>query len=277
MLALVVLGGAVYFLGGKSSSKTDQCQDSLTQSASMLASGKAAEARSQAVLAMASCSGEGRSKATDLLAASDKALEKVAACERSFRQIGSLIADKRVQRAGSQLDALDTACIESAQGKDLRQRIDEAQATANDAADGVRKHLAEGNLKGALEQLDRLTNSNREHKDLSSLRQEVQGAGAIQMSAQGVDPSSQRATTGTSSTDASESAGQAAAVPQQPAQDDAEKVQAYLHEAESALRQLRFDAAKTAVENARRLDPVNPRAAALLRRIKEREQQQRNE
>ncbi len=275
-LALVVLAAAGYFLNGKSSAKPDPCQDGLSQAASLLANGNAAGARSQTVLAMASCSGEERSKATDLLAAADKALEKVASCERSFRQIGSLVADRRVQRAGGQLDSLDTACIESPQGKALRLKIDEAQATASDAATRVRKHLAEGDLKSAVEQLDRLSGSNREHSDLPGLRQEVQAAGAA-VPATSEEPQAQKSTAVTQSAESSQNLPSTSSNAQPSAEEESEKVQALLHEGESALRQNRFDVAKAAVDSARRIDPVNPRAAALSRRIKERELQYRSE
>ncbi|MBK1689377.1 hypothetical protein [Rubrivivax gelatinosus] len=269
-LALVALGGAAFFFTGNSPREPDPCQDALDQAASLLASGNAAAARSQTVLATASCSGEARAKATDLQAAADKVLARQAACERSFRQIGNLVADRRLEKARSQLDALETACVESPQGKALQQKINQARATATDAAGQVRQHLAEGNLKSAREQLERLAASNREHADLAGLRQEVQAAGARQereaMPEQTPAPPLRAA-------QPAPSPAPAAPAPQPVANAQAEMAQVLLRDAENALRQLRFDAAKTFVDSAQRLDPQNPQAAALARRIKERELQ----
>lgn len=51
----------------------------------------------------------------------------------------------------------------------------------------------------------------------------------------------------------------------------------FLLDAETAMNQFKFDAAKTFVESARRIDPNNPQAAKLSSRIKERELQYLNE
>jgi len=282
-LVVVVLGGAAYFFIGKPAHKPDPCQDKLSQAASLLASGNAAGARSQSVLAMVSCSGEARSKAADLQAAADKALAKQVACERSLRQIGSLVMDRRLERARTQLDAQEIVCIESAQGKELRQKIDEGRTTATDAASQVRKYLAEGDLKSAREQLERLAASNREYGDLASLRQEVQSAA---MSQENRPPVAEAATKPqhdaapaqklapvTQSAQPAPNPVPPTPAPQPAANAQAEMARVLLRDAENALRQLRFDAAKTFVESARRLDPQNPQAAALARLIKERELQ----
>jgi len=273
-LVVVVLGGAAYFFIGKPAHKPDPCQDKLSQAASLLASGNAAGARSQSVLAMVSCSGEARSKAADLQAAADKALAKQVACERSLRQIGSLVMDRRLERARTQLYAQEIVCIESAQGKELRQKIDEGRTTATDAASQVRKYLAEGDLKSAREQLERLAASNREYGDLASLRQEVQSAA---MSQENRPPVAEAATKPQHDAAPAQKLApvtqSAQPAPQPAANAQAEMARVLLRDAENALRQLRFDAAKTFVESARRLDPQNPQAAALARLIKERELQ----
>ena len=49
--------------------------------------------------------------------------------------------------------------------------------------------------------------------------------------------------------------------------------QRFLRDAEQALAQRRFDAAKTFVDSARRIDPNSAQAALMLRRIKDQELQ----
>ena len=53
--------------------------------------------------------------------------------------------------------------------------------------------------------------------------------------------------------------------------------QGFLRDAEAALRQMKFDTAKTYVESALRVDPKNSQANVLSRRIRERELQYLNE
>ena len=49
--------------------------------------------------------------------------------------------------------------------------------------------------------------------------------------------------------------------------------QSFLRDAERAMADGRFDAAKTYLDSARRVDPNNPRIDSLSRRIRERERQ----
>ena len=49
--------------------------------------------------------------------------------------------------------------------------------------------------------------------------------------------------------------------------------QSFLRDAERALLEGKFDAAKTYLDSARRVDPTNPRIDSLSRRIRDREHQ----
>ena len=276
-LGLAALVGV--YLIGKPSKKEDACDQALNQSAALLAGGDAAGARGQMVLAMASCSGEARVKAGKLQAAADKAVAAQAQCKRSFRRIGSQISEHRLQSARGTLDQLGTACAASLQGKGLRSQIETGQAAATAAEAELRKQLAEGDLKAARAAFDQVIAINREHPDLSALRQEL----AAGVKALGSAPSMNAPTVTTTATatpretqrEPPQAARQQPTVTAAPSTPNpqAEMAQSFLRDAEAAMSQLKFDAAKTYVESARRIDPGNPQAAMLARRIKEHELQ----
>lgn len=283
-LGLAVLAGGSYLIG-KPTKKEDACDQALNQAAVLLSSGDAAGAHGQTVLAMASCSGETRVKAGELQAAADKLIAGQAQCERSFRRIGSQIAEHRLQSARGTLDQLDTACAESLQGKGLRSQIETAQAAATAAETEMRKQMADGDLKAARVAFDQISANNREHPDLAALRQELAAGVKAQESTAPMNAPAATAPAGTTPRDIQrevqrESPQAAGPQPTLPAvaapptlNPQAEMAQSFLRDAEAAMNQLKFDAAKTYVESARRLDPGNPQAATLARRIKERELQ----
>lgn len=285
-LTLAVLVGGFYVIG-KPSKNEVACEQALNQAAALLSGGNAAGARGQTVLAMASCSGEARVKAGELQAAADKEVAAQAQCERSFRKIGSQIAENRLQSARGTLDQLDTACAESLQGKGLRAQIETGQAAATAAETEMRKQLANGDLKAARAAFDQINANNREHPDLASLRQELAAGLKAPDGAASTDtpattaPAPAATTPRDAQLEGQREPPQAArpqptlpAVATQPTLNpQAEMAQSFLRDAEAAMNQLKFDAAKTYVESARRIDPGNPQAATLARRIKERELQ----
>lgn len=261
--------------------KDGPCTQAMNQAAALLTAGDATGARGQAVLALAACSGEERVKAGELQAAAERALAAQANCERGFRRTSSQIAVRSLQSARATLDQLDTACGVSAQGKDLRTQIETGQAAANAAEAEMRRHLAAGDLKAARTSLDQVGANNREHPDLAVLRQELAEAAKAAATAPSVIGATPSATAPVARHDPPPEP--APSVRQQPASvapaapattnPQAEMAQSFLRDAEAALNQLKFDAAKTFVESARRMDPSNPQVAVMARRIKEREVQ----
>lgn len=257
IVAMVLLAAVGLYFVAKPSQKELACEKALSTAAENLTAGNAADARSHATLALASCSGEARSKGVDLQVAIDKVLAAQATCERSFRRIASQIADRRLQSARSALDQLDTTCTESVQGKGLRQQIESGQTAASTSEAEVRKQLENGDVKAATAALDQIGVQNREHPEIAALRQQIQAVFA----------KSQEAVTPAPAIPVVPSA-----MPREPtASPQAELMLSFLRDAETAMNQLKFDAAKTYVESARRIAPNNPQAAALARRIKERE------
>lgn len=261
----VVLGLALMvYIAGKPSQEEQACQQALDASARLLAGGDAAAARSQVLLAATSCSSEAqRAKLADLRATADKVIAAQASCERGFRSVAVHIAGRRLQTALQGLDQLDSACVQNAQGTHLRQQIEQGQRDAASAEAELHRQLQLGDAKAAKAALEQLIAGNREHPEIPALRLEVQNAARvperIEVAPPPVIQMPSVAGPGTPTAPAGNS--------------QAELAQTFLRDAEAALTQLKFDAAKTYVESARRIDPSNAQAAALLRRIKERELQ----
>ena len=120
----------------------------------------------------------------------------------------------------------------------------------------MRKQLVLGDMRGAQASLDRLQGQNREHAELPALRAEVRAAIAAQKPAPAPLP-----------------APRPVVPPPDPAPAPPLLAQDFLRQAERALAQSRFDAARTYVDSALRIDPSNAQAGSLLRRIRERELQ----
>jgi hypothetical protein len=266
-LGLAALAGA--YLISKPSKKEYACDQALNQAAALLADGDALNARAQTLLAMASCSGEAYVRAGELQSAADKVFAAQANCERSFRRIGSQLAEHRLQSARGMIDQLDTACADSLQGKGLRTQIETGQAAAATAEAEMRKQLAEGDLRAARGAFDQVSANNREHPELAALRQELAAGIKARESAPPMNAPREEQPEPAQTGRPQPTLPAMATVPNP----QTEMAQSFLRDAEAAMNQLKFDAAKTYVESARRIDPGNTLAATLARRIKERELQ----
>ncbi|MGO4808388.1 hypothetical protein AB4156_02160 [Cupriavidus sp. 2MCAB6] len=277
MVAAGVVAAAVVglYMVGKSGEKNQACEQALVAGARHLAAGDPASARAQAGLAAASCSGQARVKAVDLQAAADKAEAALAACQRSFRTIASRISERRLLSARNGLDQLGAPCADTATAKDLRQQVEQALAAAAAAGAEARQHITEGNIGAARAALDQVQARNREDLDLAALRAQVQEAARSQDAARAQEANRASADPATAVVQAT--GVRPPALPSAPApaarNPQADLAQSFLRDADQALSQMKFDAAKTYVESARRIDPNNPQAISLGRRIRERELQ----
>lgn len=258
LLALAGLGLAGYW---KFRSADDgPCREALSASARALSQGDAAGGRRQAVLALGACGGDDAAKARVLQGQADQALAVQAACERALQGAASQLDTQRLLSARKQLDGLDARCTRSDGATVLRQRLEQAQRAADGSADSVRKQLVLGDTRGAQASLDRLQGQNREHAELPALRAEVRAAlAAQQRPAPAQVPPAPRPVV--------------QPPPSAPPAAPPVVVQDFLRQAERALAQSRFDAARTYVDSALRIDPSNAQAGGLLRRIQERELQ----
>ena len=275
--AVVVVGAGVgIFFAQKSSQQEVACNASLTDATAQFTSGNVDAARGLATQVVSTCSADVRLRAVELLAALDKVAVAKTDCDKTLRTITSQVADRNMVSARNALDQLDNICTDTAAAKDLRQKVVENQTISATIEAELRSLLMQGDAKAAGAALERLTAQNREHPDLASLKTEILVAmKAIEASAAVAEvalpppapealpaplPSPPAASQRAANT-ASAGAGQS------------ELAREFLRDAEQSLAQQKFDAAKTFVESARRVDPMNAQAAVLWRRIKDRELQ----
>ena len=245
----------------------DPCELALNQAAELVTSGDAEGGRTQAVFAVSACSGPAQARARDLLTIAEQAIAGRAACDRGLRQVKGFISERRLVSAKAAFDQLAGDCLQPSEKSVLLEQIQSGQNQAMAAELDARRFLASGNLDGANEAVEKMAAGNREHPGLSALRRDVQAA-----------LRSSRAAASQPATEASPARVDARTTAAQPtvstaANPMAQLVKTFLRDAEIALNQKRFDAAKTLVDSALRIEPQNAEAGALVQRIRAKELQ----
>lgn len=256
-IVLLVASGAYYLT--RPSKQEVACNASLTEASGQFTAGNIQGARNTTLQVLASCPGEIKERATALLAQIDKASVAKTGCDKLVRMGESQLSNRQLTSARSSLDQLDVSCAESAAVKTLTKRIAESQTISLAIEADLRSQIAQGNVKSARAAFDQLIAQNRENSELPKFREEIQ---ALAKKSEVVSPSPVPAPPPQEISAAGRS---------NPGQTDL--AQAFLRDAEQALNQLKFDAARTYVESARRMDPNNAQAANLMRRIKDKELQ----
>ena len=261
-IALLALCGGGFYLWKQPSKQELACNTSISEASMKLAAGNIAAARSVAVDLVSRCEGPVKGQAEELLAALDRQQRaSQVECDRKLRGFDSQIANKRMLSARNGLDQLDSICADSPGAKDLRQKLTANQTTASAMETQIRADLSQGRVKEAKAGYDQLGLTNSEYPNLVALNSAISAAVLASQQAEVKLPP---------------------VVVEQPVPVQASPVIApkqpdlttvFLKDAEQALTQRRFDAARTFVESARRVDPNSAAAASLLRRIKEQELQ----
>lgn len=274
VIAVVAFGAYAYLNRGPSQSELE-CNRVVDQAASLLRQGDLAGAREGAARGDQACVGQN----TEKLAEVHKTIEQQEAkiqreCTVATRPMAAMLSAHRLTAANNALDRLPNACAELDVTAELRQQIQRATATAEAINERIKTAMSEGNAEGVRQLIAELEQVDRENSFLPQWRAEVVRLAAAQAPAVAVQlptasPETQTAPRlQTTPPSANTISGNAPAP--NPQNDMARQ---FLADAESALAQKRFDAARTYTESARRLDPNNPRVRALTRAIQERERQ----
>ena len=271
-IAVVVL----LVLIGRGSSKQDiACNQQVDEGSKLVQSGDLAGAAEQSKLAGASCTGNLAAKATELQTLVTTAQATRAQCTRAYDTVTSRLRDGRLSAAISGLNQLPLACAGSADASQIKAQVEQASTAADAAEQQARTAIAAGDAVGAVAAVDDLARLDRFRPILPSLRAQIASIPA----AKPAEPATEQAAS------ASEPASAIAAQPPtisrpapQPVQPaapafngQAAAAQQFLNDAQTALEQNRFDAAKTYIDSARRMDPNNPRIDALGRVVRDRE------
>ena len=285
---LAVLAFVVVYMNGKPGGKNDAaCNDAIDSGLKLVANGSLDGARQKLATAKNVCTGKSSAKADDLQAAIGKAGAASGSCQRGVRAIERAIDGHQLQSAASGIAALDVDCAGAASVASLRKQLARQQAAAASVLVGVRQALDGKDAAAARNGIARLEAIDREAVELPQLKADVQALSAV--SAPAPAPVSAPAPLETAA---------ARSVPTEPAPVRAversavaerrpletspvdsgaamrsEMAQSFLRDAERSLLEGKFDAAKTYLESARRVDPGNARIDNLSRRIRERERQ----
>ncbi|MEW7850087.1 hypothetical protein AB2N08_15440 [Massilia aurea] len=279
-----IAGGLVLLLvvfynmssGDKPLVEENACETAFDLGTKAVTAGDLTAARTHALRASAECGDSGRAK-TDTLQRAIAAAEKTDnACLRNFRTIDGLMQDSRPGRARAGLNELTAACSNKPEAEALRNRLEATQEAVQAALAEVRTALGARDPAQARAALAKLSGLNRDEPNLGQLKGEIDAlAAAIAPAAQPVQPAEvfmpgaapvqrplardvERAATRAPDTGAAQRTAMAST---------------FLRDAEQALSQRKFDAAKTYVESARRVDPDNPRLDSLMQQIRDRERQ----
>ena len=277
---IAVLALVIVYMNGKPGGKNESaCNDAIDSGLKLVANGSLDGARQKLATAKNVCTGKSSAKADDLQAAIGKAGAASGSCQRGVRAIERAIDGHQLQSAASGIAALDADCAGAASVASLRKQLARQQAAAASVLVGVRQALDGKDAAAASNGIARLEAIDREALELRQLKADVQALSAAPAAAAVTAPVPTPAVQEPAPVRAVERTAVAERRPQETAPVDSgaamrsEMAQAFLRDAERSLLEGKFDAAKTYLESARRVDPGNARIDNLSRRIRERERQ----
>ncbi|MBD8566479.1 hypothetical protein IFU01_19655 [Oxalobacteraceae sp. CFBP 8763] len=263
--------------------EANACESAFDLGTQAVTSGDLAAARTQALRASAECGDKERAKVNTLQRAIAAAEKTDNACQRNFRSIDGLLQDSRPGRARAGLNELTAACSNKPEAEALRTRLEATQEAIKAALADVRSALDARDQTQARAALAKLTGLNRDEPSLNQLKWEVDALDAAAAAAAQPAPPAEVFMPGAAPVPRAPSqepaAQRAPSAPSASATQDAGAAQRtsmatmFLRDAEQALLQRKFDAAKTYVESARRADPNNPQLDSMMQQIRDRERQ----
>lgn len=283
---IAVLAAVIVYMNGKPGGKNESaCNDAIDSGLKLVANGSLDGARQKLATAKNVCTGKSSAKADDLQAAIGKAGAASSGCQRSVRAIERAIDGHQLQSAAKGIAELDIDCAGAASVDSLRKQLARQQAAAASVLVGVRQALDGKDAVAAGNGIARLEAIDREAVELPQLKADVQALSAAAAPAPVAAPAAVPAPVPTLAQQepapvrAVERSVVAERRPLETSPVDSgaamrnEMAQSFLRDAERSLLEGKFDAAKTYLESARRVDPGNARIDNLSRRIRERERQ----
>ncbi len=279
-----MLAAVIVYMNGKPGGKNESaCNDAIDSGLKLVANGSLDGARQKLATAKNVCTGKSSAKADDLQAAIGKAGATSSACQRGVRAIERSIEGHQLQGAAKGIAALDVDCAGAASVDSLRKQLARQQAAAASVLVGVRQALDGKDAAAARNGIARLEAIDREAVELPQLKADVQALSAAPAPAPVVAPVETAPVRVVPTEPAPARAVERSAAterrPQEASPVDSgaamrnEMALSFLRDAERSLLEGKFDAAKTYLESARRVDPGNARIDNLSRRIRERERQ----
>ena len=284
LAAIAVLALVIVYMNGKPGGKGESaCNNAIDSGLKLVADGSLDGARQKLATAKNVCTGKSSAKAEDLQAAIARAGAASGSCQRSVKAIDSAIDGKRLQSASEAIARLDADCASASTVESLRKQLARQQAAAASVQVGVRQALDNRDAPAAQSGIAKLEAIDREYPQLKQLKADLQAlntpapAPTPVPAPAPVDPAPSRPAPAELAVPRAVERPAPASIAA-PAVDNGaamrnEMAQSFLRDAERALADGRFDAAKTYLDSARRVDPNNPRIDNLSRRVRERERQ----
>ena len=286
LAGIAVLALVIVYMNGKPGSKNESaCNDAIDSGLKLVSNGSLDGARGKLATAKLACSGKSSAKADDLQAAIARAGAASSGCQRSVKAIESALDGKRLQTADAALGKLDADCAGASAVESLRKQLARQQAAAASVQVGVRQSLDSKDGPAAQNGIARLEAIDREYPELKQLKAELQALATPEPAPVSVPA----AVSAPAPAPAPIETAPVRSVPKEPAParvverpapavDNGaalrnDMAQSFLRDAEKALLEGKFDAAKTYLDSARRIDPNNTRIESLSRRIRDRERQ----
>lgn len=287
LAALIVAGLAVVYINGKFSNKQDSlCNEAIDSGLALVTKGSLDGARVKLSEAQNVCSGKSTAKIDDLQAAISKAVVASGGCQRSVRAIERDLNGHRLQSVSKALSALDSDCAGASTVEQLRKQLARQQAAAASIQVGVRQALDNKDGAAARSGIAKLEALDREFPELAQLKADLQALSdaAAPVPAPAPAPVLETAPARPVQSEPApprvverQSAAPVPVPVPVPVDNGAamrnEMASSFLRDAERSMNDGKFDAAKTYLDSARRVDPNNARIDSLSRRIRERERQ----
>ncbi|MFZ4877331.1 hypothetical protein ACL9RI_19825 [Janthinobacterium sp. Mn2066] len=283
LAGVVVAGLAIVYINGKFSNKQDSlCNDAIDSGLALVTKGSLDGARVKLSEAQNVCTGKSSAKIDDLQAAISKAVVASGGCQRSVRAIERDLNGHRLQSASKGLSALDSDCAGASTVDQLRKQLARQQAAAASIQVGVRQALDNKDGAAARSGIAKLEALDREFPELAQLKADLQALADAATPAPAPAPVLETAPARPVQSEPApprvvERTSPAPAPVPVPVDNGAamrnEMASSFLRDAERSMNDGKFDAAKTYLDSARRVDPNNARIDNLSRRIRERERQ----
>jgi hypothetical protein len=281
-IAVVILVALFGFFSRGSNKQDVTCDQQVEAGTKLAQSGDLAGAAEQSRLAATSCTGSRTVKATELqtlVTTAQTAQTARAHCARSYDVVSWRLNDGRLNAAINALNQLAPSCAGSSDAAHLKDQIDQASSAADATEQKVRAAIGAGDYIAASAAFQDLARLDRFRSTLPALRTQIATIRATKPTDEVIGGNGQTAAFSNQPAPANVAQPPMIARPApqavQPAapafNNQAALAQQFMNDAQTALGQNRFDAAKTYLDSARRMDPNNPRIDALARTVRDRE------
>lgn len=175
LLGLLLVAGAGYagwavFLKPK---PPDACQQALESAAVSMQANQFAQAKTQALGAVARCTGESQDRANTVLKAATDAQAVDEGCGKALQLADSQITDGRLKLAQRTLDAQPGACLNRQDATASKRRLDSNMAIAAEKLTQAQNQLAGGQAEQARASVVEAERLDRDNADIAKVRKEI--------------------------------------------------------------------------------------------------------